>query len=124
MIPGSNLLGQALTLIGSQAVTFYACTGRAVRTTGRDVSTFAAGETVPLGSVQAVPRERYQARGLDYSKSYVTWFTPRAVRGVERDRGADEFAWNGRRYAVESVTPWAAQDGWSEVLGIDVGAAT
>jgi hypothetical protein len=123
MIPGSNLLAQALTMIASQAVTYYADAGRATSATGRDVTAFAPGVTINLGSVQAVPRTRYEAMGLDYSKSYVTWFVPRSVLGVARDRSGDQFEWNGRRYDVESVTPWFAQDGWDEILGIDIGPA-
>jgi len=120
MIPGANLLSQALTMIASQSVTYYADTGRTTSATGRDVTVFAPGVAVTLGSVQAVPRTRFQSMGLDYSRSYVTWFVPRSILGVERDRSGDEFEWNGRRYKVEAVTPWFAQDGWVEVLGIDI----
>jgi hypothetical protein len=124
MIPGSNLLAQALTVIASQTVIYFAATGRTVTATRREVTAFAPGVSIASGSVQAVARDRYEAKGLDYAKSYVTWFVPNSVLGVARDRAADEFAWNGRRYGVESVTPWFAQDGWSEVLGIDKGPAS
>lgn len=124
MIPGSNLLSQALTMIAPQSVVYFADTGRTVTATRREVTAYAPGVTINAGSVQAVPRTRYQAMGLDYAKSYVTWFVPRSVLGVERDRSGDQFQWNGRRYGVESVTPWFAQDGWVEILGIDKGPAT
>lgn len=123
MIPGANLLSQALSVIAPQSVVYFAFTGRTVTATRREVSAYAAGVTINAGSVQAVPRTRYQAMGLDNSKSYVTWFVPRSVLGVERDRGTDQFAWAGRRYDVLAITPWFAQDGWVEILGIDVGPA-
>ena len=124
MIPGAKLLAQALTVIASQPVVYYRFTGRDTSATGRDVSAFAPGVTIPLGSVQAVPRTRYESMGLDNSKSYVTWFVMANALGVERDRAGDEFEWNGRRYGIESVTPWFAQDGWNEILGIDKGPAS
>lgn len=122
-VPGINVLSLALRAIGRQTVTLYRYAGRTTTATGRDVSAYSAPVTVAEGSVQAVPRTRYAAMGLDLTKSYVTWFTTAAVRGVERDRAPDAFAFSGRRYDVTSVTPWNAQDGWNEVVGVDVGPA-
>lgn len=123
MIPGSNLLAQALTVIGSQSVRYFKYAARATSATGRDVTTFEPEVTILQGSVQAVPRTRYESMGLDYARRYVTWFVSRDVIGVERDKSGDEFEHFGRRYKVEAVTPWFSQDGWNEVLGIDIGAA-
>lgn len=121
MIPGGNLLVQALTLISSQTVRYFAYTGRTTTITGREVSAFASGVDHTLGSAQAVPRSRYAELGLDWSRSYVSWFVPASVLGVERDRSGDEFQYIGRRYKVQSVTPWMSQDGWNEVRGVDIG---
>lgn len=124
MIPGSNVLSLALRAIGPQTVTLYRFASRSIAATGREVSVYAPPVTVRDGSVQPVPRMRYAAMGLDLTRSYVTWFTSAAVRGVERDRAPDVFVFGGRRYDVTSVTAWNLQDGWNEITGVDVGPAT
>lgn len=121
-VPGSNLLAQALTMIASQAVTYYRDAGRVKNAVGQFVTAFDPGVVVPVGSVQAVPLNRYEALGLDMQKRYVTWFVSLAVLGVARDRSGDEFAYAGRRYGIVGETPWFTQDGWVEVIGIDIGA--
>lgn len=120
MIPGSNLLRQALTLIGSQSVDYYADTGRETSATGRDVTTYADAVTVTEGSVQAVPRNRYESLGLDFSRNYVTWFVPQNVVGLGRDVSGDQIVFNSRRYNVATLTPWFAQDGWVECLCVEM----
>lgn len=122
-IPGLNLLGLALGAIAPQSVDWIPWASSTVLPDGMIVPNFGAPRTVPNGSVQAVPRARYASMGLDYSKDYVTWFTPAAVRGVERDRTPDQFAWNARLFDVHTVTAWNAQDGWCEVVGVDIGPA-
>lgn len=124
MIPGSNLLVQALTLVTPQTVRYYADAGRTTNAAGMEVSAFAPGVDVPQSSVQAVPLTKYQALGLDFKSKYVSWLAPVNVVGVDRDRSGDEFEWNGRRYKVAAETNWFAQDGWVRVLGQEIGAAT
>lgn len=119
MIPGSNLLRQALSMIGSQAVTYYADAGRATTATGRDVTYFQEGVAVTEGSVQAVPRNRYESLGLDFSRNYVTWFVPQNVIGLGRNVSGDNIEFNGRRYDIETMTNWYAQDGWVECLCVE-----
>lgn len=122
-VPGLNLLGLALTAIGPQPVVWTPWVSSTVLGHGRMVPVFGPPQTITTGSVQAVPRTRYAALGLDYTRNYVTWFTPAPVRGAERDRAPDRFVWAGRLFDVATVTAWAVQDGWSEVVGIDVGSA-
>ncbi len=121
MIPGSNLLRSALSVIARQTVILYRWSGRSTTADGLDVSSYESPLIVSEGSVQAVPRNRYDSLGLDYSRHYVTWFTTATARGVERDRSPDQFTYGGRVYDVQLVTPWSLQDGWNEVLGIDIG---
>ena len=124
MIPGSDLLSQALGLIASQTVTFYAWLSRYTNSVGKDVDEFAEGVDITFGSVQAVPANRYEQLGLDRKRSYVTWFVPAvSVEGLRRNRNSDQFVYAGRRYSITSETPWAAQDGWREIVGMDIGAA-
>ena len=124
MIPGLNILSEALRLINPQTVKFFKTTNRTKTPAGLFVAAFAAGVDVAQGSLQAVPRTRYQVLGLELSKKYVTWFVPSvAVAGLERGTSGDQFEYNGERFQAESVTDWAGQDGWLEVLGVKIGAA-
>jgi hypothetical protein len=119
MIPGGNLLNMALSVISPQVVTYHAFVTRTKNAAGLYVSTFAAPVDI-VGSVQAVPREKYEAMGLDYSKNYVMLYTSSTIRGVERDRASDQFIYSGKRYEIQSVTNWQEQDGWNGALGIEI----
>lgn len=123
-VPGMNLLGLALTVIGSQPVEYYQCTGPAVpNAAGFMAAPYAPAVLVTTGSVQAVSRARYAQLGLDLAKDYANWFVPRAVFGVDRDESGDRFAWRGALWQVESTTDWSAQDGWVQALAARVGVA-
>jgi len=124
MIPGVNLLRQALKLIGPQTVKLQLFSSRAVQPNGQWRSTYSAPVDIPEGSLQAVPVTRYAAMGLDFERTYVTWYTSAKCQGAARDRSPDQFIWNGRLFDVHSVTPWMMQDGWNEVVGVDVGPAS
>lgn len=122
-VPGSNLLVEALGLIASQPVQYYQNTGRTTTGAGRYVSTLAAPVAVTVGSVQAVPRSRFEILGLDMSKKYVTWFVPRAVVGIVRDAAGDQITYNGQTFQVETTTDWEGQDGWMAALCVQIGGA-
>lgn len=123
-VPGAGLLGMALRLIQPQRVYWFKYESRALNEERKYVNTFAPAQVIDMCSVQAVPLTRYDFLGLDRKKKYVNWFVPAEVVGVDRDRSADEFAWNGRRYSVVNETPWNALDGWVEIMGVDIGAYT
>lgn len=121
MIPGSNLLSQALSMIASQTVRLYTYNGRATNVAGKNETVYLPAIVSTVGSVQAVPANRYEQLGLDRKASHVTWFVPANVRGVNRGRNGDQFGYNGQRYNIISETPWLAQDGWVEIVGINIG---
>lgn len=116
MIPGSNLLGLALTVIGSQLVNYRAFTGRATNAAGLDVSTYAAG--VPRrGSFQPVPRQYFAQMGLEYTKEYCNWYDPAAgIQDLGRDVSGDLIIFGGKTWEALSANDWSAVDGWSGVL--------
>jgi len=121
-IPGGNLFTMASRLIAQQVVQYSRWASRTPNDVGQDVDTYA--EAVPMsGSVQAVPRALYQALGLDFTKSYVTFTTPNDIQDLGRDRTGDKFTYFGRTYFVESETDWHDIDGWTQALCVDVGAA-
>lgn len=121
-VPGDNLLRLALGAIQPQEVGYYAWLSRTPDPAGKLVDNFAMRATLS-GSMQPVSRERVQSMGLDHSKSYAIVYAMAVANPVSRDRGADQFDYDGRLYAVHGNVNWFAQDGWQGVLLVDVGAA-
>lgn len=127
IVPGSNLLAMALTVIGSTPVTYYRYLGETTGPTGLDTVTFADGVVVSVGSVQAVDRSRYQEFGLDWMKSYIVWYVPELdASAIARnpDNSGDVIEVNGRRYPLIGGTDWFRIDGWLSMIGVDTGPAT
>jgi len=115
MIPGSNLLKTALSLIAPQSIIYYKANGRALNNIGQDVTTYDTALVV-RGSFQPVPRRLYQSYGLDFQKSYFTFYASVDVIDLQRDVSADQIAFKGARYQCESANDWFAMDGWTGVL--------
>lgn len=138
MIPGSNILKTALSVIGSQTVNWLQFVSQSEGPTGLSTAMYATSQTIKLGSLQPVPRSRYEAYGLDWQKSYVTWFVPNVnALSITRnpDQSGDVIEWpvnndgslitgKSRRYQLVGDTPWTYVDGWTYVLGVDIGPAT
>lgn len=123
MIPGSNLLNMAMTLIAAQTVSYYAFTGRTTNEIGIDVPAWAAPVDM-RGSLQPVPRNLYQVNGLEYEKNYFTFYTSANILDVRRDVSGDNMAFNGMRLQVISSNDWFAMDGWVGVLCVQVPVPT
>ena len=121
MIPGSNLLNLALTVIARQSVTYYKMIGRALNNVGQDVTTYEP-PVVVTGSFQPVPRKLYQQYGLDLQKNYYTFYVSANFLDVARDVSGDQIAFNGIRFQCESNNDWYAIDGWKGVLCVEIGA--
>ena len=119
MIPGSNILNAALTVIAATPVTYYVNTGRVTNEIGQDVASFAAPITV-YGSLQAVPRDKYEYMGLDLQKNYVYFYTSKTVTDLQRDKSGDRFEYNGHLFQCESETDWHFIDGWCSVLCVNI----
>lgn len=122
-VPGSNILKKALRVLGQQKVAYFQNTGRTLGADGKFTPIFAKPITV-AGSLQSVPRAAYQAQGLDFNKRYKNFFTPQHITDVGRGTAGDRILYDGRLYQVESSTDWTAQDGWNELLCVDIGPAT
>jgi hypothetical protein len=121
MIPGSNLLNMALSVIAKQSVQYFKFAGRTTNAIGNFGNTYDAPTTLQ-GSWQFVPRALYQQYGLDLQKSYATFYVSANVVDIAREVAGDQLTFNGRRYQVESTNSWFAQDGWVGVLCVDIGA--
>lgn len=121
-VPGINVLGLALSILGRQTVQYERNTGRTVNAAGRDTATFAA--PVPVtGSFQPMPMATVAMLGIDLSKSWATFHAP--VLTIEPTRGTsgDQLTFGGRRYQAQEVVNWYVQDGWTWSLWVDIGAA-
>ena len=119
--PGSNLLAQAMTLIGAQTVGYRRWLSRSTNAAGVLISTYAS-PCPKRGSFQPVARDKYQQSGLDYSKAYALWYDPSAgVKTVDRDRGADRINFGGEVWEAVNNNDWSNVDGWQGVLFVKVG---
>jgi hypothetical protein len=119
-IPGQDLLAMALTMIAQQYLTYYQARSRVLNDLGQYVTTFAA--PIPMyGSWQPVPRQLYMQYGLDLQKDYYTFYTSNNVLDLARDITADQVAFNGQLFQVESNNDWYALDGWKGILCVHIG---
>jgi len=116
--PGGNILGLALSVITPQQLSYRRFVSRAANAAG--VWNVKYSNPVQLrGSIQPVPRERYEQNGLDFQKNYVTIFVSQNVIDISRDVTGDQFWYAGKLYQAESRTPWFQQDGWDAILCIE-----
>jgi hypothetical protein len=119
MIPGSNLLGLALSVIGKQRVEYFRYIGRKINDIGDDISIYADPAPM-LGSVQAVDRNMYQYLGLDFQKRYVRFYACADLQDIARDRSSDQIEWAGYRYQLLSDVDWFNVDGWDGALCVQL----
>lgn len=116
-----NLLGTVLQVLPSNGeVKHLKFLGSVTNNAGYEVPSFAKPVLVPLCQVQAVPRVSYGFLNLDYQKDYVNWFVPREVLGLERDYSGDRMTYSGQVFQCSSPTDWSAQDGWVQMLCVNI----
>jgi hypothetical protein len=119
-IPGQNLLNMALSIIARQSLNYYRFSGRTLNSIGQDVTIYDT-PVILVGSWQPVPRQLYQAYGLDLQKDYFTFYSSNNILDVTRDVSGDQIAFNGQRYQCESNNDWFQLDGWKGVLCVHIG---
>lgn len=119
MIPGSNILKQALTLIAAQSIVYLAYVSRSLNEVGLLVPIYADPVTI-RGSLQPVSQSLMQTLGLDMQRRYVKIFVPNSVVDITRDVSSDKFQFAGVIYQATSITQWIADDGWNEVMAVAV----
>lgn len=122
MIPGSDILKTALSVIGRSSFDYYAFTGRTTNSVGQYQSAYAAPITL-MGSAQAVPRNVYEQYGLEFQKNYLKFYASQDAIDVSRDTSGDMIVFNGFNYQILSITPWYNIDGWVEILAVQVPVA-
>lgn len=118
-IPGANLLGMASRVIRFETIGHRAFVSRAANAAGDFVSTFAASVDIQ-GSMQPLNKKLYQELGLDLSKNYVMLYTSAAVTGSIRDHEGDLLTFGGKTWQCGSDQSWAAIDGFTKMLCVEV----
>lgn len=116
MIPGSNILNMAFSLIAKQKVIYKQYLSRSLNSVGQEVTTYIEPGTSMYGSLQPVPRNLEYTQDLDLQKSYYTFYTSNNVLDVQRNVSGDQIVFNGKLLQVESANDWFAMDGWVGVL--------
>lgn len=119
LIPGSNILQMALSLIAAQSFQYIAYITRTIQPNGQYLTTYASPITLQ-GSVQPVPRTLFEQLGLDLQKNYVNIYVSRDILDISRDVSGDQIIYNGNNYQVLSKTAWDAVDGWDAILCVQV----
>jgi|SRR5271154_2198455 len=113
-VPGSNILTDALSVIASEAVTYYQYLDGPLNSVGQNVTAYDSPITI-YGSFQPIPKNEYQELGLDFNKSYFNLYTSNNVLDLERDVSGDQIEFKGIRYQCEALTEWFQIDGWVAV---------
>lgn len=119
MIPGSNLLRMALTVIApTQNVAYRAYMGEHENSFGGTVPNY--GTTTPLFgvSVQPITKEQIQQMGLAVNKRYVSVWTLTDVEAAWRGRQNDILLWSGSEWEVLPQEDWIIQDGWRVITAV------
>ena len=119
-VPGSNILNKALQVIADEPIWLYRYKSSTLNDLGIENATYAPRVKV-VGSVQAVPREKYSQMGLDFKKVYITVFASTSIVGIDRDRSAAQITYKGIRYEAVEEGGWFDMDGWSGVLFVRLG---
>lgn len=120
MIADMNLMELALSVVGTQSVTWHHANGRTQNAQGQWIVTYDA-PIIVHGSVQAVDRVKYQSMGLDMARRYCVFYGTAPIKGVERGQSPDLLDYNGRRHEVVNELDWLPQAGWCGVLVVDTG---
>lgn len=116
MIPGINLLNMALSIIGTQTVSYYKANGRTLGVQKQYITTYDDPLTLE-GSFQPVTRNIQQIYGLDLNKTYVILYVSQELIDVQRDVSSDKVIFGSQTYiCVQADGPWFKIDGWVGML--------
>lgn len=119
MIPGSNILNIALTAIGMQQVLYYRFLTRVTNEIGLDESNYDS-PIVVSGSLQPVPRNRYEQLGLDFNRNYFTFYAAKNIQDLARDVSGDRISFNGKVFDCLSANDWYGIDGWLAITIVEI----
>lgn len=117
--PGSNILNKAMRIVAKQSVQWLKFVSRSTNEIGYNVPVYEEAVNI-TGSFQPIPRNMYEAYGLDLLKNYATFYTSSTLADVGRDSNGDRIIFNGKTWQVQSSNDWAAVDGWQGLLCVQI----
>ena len=122
MIPGSDILDMALSVINSQTVQYYRFLSRTLNINKQWETLYDPPISIE-GSLQPVPKQLYDQYGLDLEKSYYTFYSSNDLLPVKRDISGDQLIFNNQLFQCEATNDWFAIDGWVGALCVLLGDA-
>lgn len=120
-VPGSNILAQALSAIGTSEFIFYKWISKSTNAARKTVHVYDPGVAI-RGSIQAVERSKYKSMGLNFSSKYLAIWTVQDVEVLSRLQPNDQIGFLGRRFNILSEDDWIPMDFWNNFVAIDIGA--
>ena len=110
-----NIHNMAMTIQKKQTLAWRKTTGDTINEIGYAVTTYSPAVNI-IGSFQPVPKSVYQQYGLDFQKSYFTFYTNNAIGDITRGVSGDQFDYKGCTYQCLSLNDWFDFGGWIGVL--------
>lgn len=120
MVPGSDLLADALSVIDTYPVEVYQYLSRTLNEIGIWETSFAAEPTIYEASCQAVNRNQYVQLGLDFNKKYINAYLSADVGVLNRDMTSDKIVVGSKQYEIIGDLDWFEFDGWKAVLCVQI----
>ena len=115
----NNILQQAMSLIETQPLLYFAFIDRTTMANGMLVPSYAPAINVK-GSIQPVPRTLMEFLGLDMQRNYVNIFISQSIIDIDRDVSSDKFQYRSVTYQVLSLTKWENIAGFNQALCVQV----
>ncbi|QKN82067.1 phage collar protein [Scandinavium goeteborgense] len=118
-VPGSNLLGIALSAISPTAgVQIKRFLGQQENSAGRTINAYGDPEPLPGASVQPLSFKDIQQLGLTTGREYVTAWIQTGAHSAYRGGASDLIIWNNAEWQVQQPTSWTVQDGWTQLVAV------
>lgn len=117
--PGSNLLAEAVSVIGTQEFFLYQWDGSSDNAAGRTVQTYKPRITISA-SIQAVSRSVYKNMGLNFKSKYLAIWSVQDVKSLSRLQSNDQIGFLGRRFNILSEDDWTPIDLWNNFVAVDI----
>ncbi|QLY03706.1 MULTISPECIES: phage collar protein [Citrobacter] len=118
-VPGSNLLGMAMSAINPTAgVQIKRFLGQQENDFGKTINSYSAPETLYGASVQPLSFRDIQQMGLTTGRQYITAWIQTGAHSAYRGGAADLILWDGAEWEILDPTSWLKQDGWSQPVAV------
>lgn len=118
-VPGSNLLGMALSAINPTAgVQIKRFLGQQENDVGRTINAYSAPEPLYGASVQPLSFRDIQQMGLTTGREYISAWIQTSAHSAYRGGAADIILWNGEEWEIVQPTSWKVQDGWTQLVAV------